>query len=301
MWKQKGLWSSVALVLIVASQSAGCGKKREKSPTVTSGVKSGSAAGSGSSGTGSAAVAPPPVAPPPKATATVTLPSDVAADKALSVEDLNRLLKQWPKDAEYTFVAYPAFFFGDDDTLRTSLKFAATPSTKDDKAIAACDLAESEKGKKVDNKTLVTMRGKLYGRFGAKRELMQFNQCVVVAQGAAAKPDALPLPGTEPVAVDKLVAAYMGWWGKEVTVTGAYGSITTSQDKAKKIIDVRVDLLTKIGQFTPSVGCHLPEVQPDPALLATMDRNRPALTVRGTISDLVFDAPQLEPCSIESK
>ncbi len=289
--------------LVVVGVSAGCGKKKEKSPPTAPAAKNGSAAvappPTGSAG--SAAVTPPPVTPVPVPPKTATLPNDVAADKPLSVEELNRLLKQWPKDAEYTFVAYPAFFIGDADTLRTSLKLAATPSTKDEKAIVTCDLAESEKGKKVDNKTLVTMRGKLYGRFGAKRELMKFDQCVVVAQGTPAKTDAAPLPGSEPVAAEKLVAAYMGWWGKEVTVTGAYGSITTSKDKAKTIIDVRVDLLTKIGNFKPSVGCHLPEVEPDPALLATMDRNRPALTVRGTISDLAFDAPQLEPCSIESK
>ena len=230
------------------------------------------------------------------------LPADVDAAKPLSVAVFDRIVKQWPDKGECTFVGFPAFFMGNDDTLRTSLDLAAQPEVKNDQALVRCDLAASEAGKKVDNKTAITVKGKLYGIWSGTPETMWFEDCVVVAQPGAAQADAQPVPGgTAAVAIDRLVAAYLGWKGKEVSVTGAYYGSTISRGKGDKIIDVRIDLLTAIGSYEGKVGCHLPLVEPDPALNALMEKNRPALTVRGTLKEGLYRGAQLDPCAVVSQ
>lgn len=256
---------------------------------------------------GSAAVAPtptPPPTPPPPPRPTVVMPADVPADRPLSVAELDRIVQQFPEKGSFTFVGYPAFFLGDSEDLRTTIDLAATAEQKSDAALVTCGLATSEAGKHVDNKTPVTVKGTLRGVWTGKHEMMWFEECTVLGQGTAAKPEALPLVGSaEPVAVDKLSAAYMGWKGKEVTVTGTYFGTTISrrtEAQGGAIIDVRLDLLTATGEMTPQVGCHLPLEQPSAELDARLEKHRAALTVRGTLEEGLARGAQLDPCTVVS-
>lgn len=277
--------ATLALVLLVAS---GCGKGKDKAK----GTAGGSAAGSGSA---TAPVDPKPPKP------SMVMPADVTADKPLSVAELDRIVKQWPDKGELTFVGFPALVMGNDETLRTSLELAAQSEVKNDKALVRCDLAASEAGKKVDNKTAITVKGKLAGVFAGSTE-MWFTDCVVVASPGSALVDALPLAGgKDAVAIDRMVAAYLGWTGKELTVTGVYSGSTISRGAGDKIIDVRIDLLKAIGDYEGKVGCHLPLVEPDPALTALMEKNRSALTVRGTLKEGLARGAQLDPCMVVSQ
>lgn len=76
---------------------------------------------------------------------------------------------------------------------------------------------------------------------------------------------------------------------------------TISRGPADKIIDVRVDLLTAIGDHHGKVGCHLPLVEPDAAQEALMEQHRSALTVRGVLKDGLYRGAQLEPCTVASE
>ncbi len=288
-----------ALVLVAA---AGCGKAK---PKIAENDKDHAAPGSGSTAATVATVAtvaPTPLPPPPpQPTPPLVLPADVDASKPLSVAELDHIVKQWPDKGEFTFVGFPAFFMGSDDTLRTGLDLAAQPEVKNDQALVRCDLAASEAGKKVDNKTAITVKGKLYGIWSGKPPTMWFEDCVVIAQPGSAQADAQPVPGgTAAVAIDRLAGAYMGWQGKELSVTGAYFGSTISRGKGDKIIDVRIDLLTAIGSYEGKVGCHLPLVEPNAALNAVMEKNRSALTVRGTLKDGLYRGAQLDPCTVVS-
>ncbi|HTM22018.1 MAG TPA: hypothetical protein VL172_15960, partial [Kofleriaceae bacterium] len=184
------------LTVMAVCALTGCGKKKENgddqgkegpAPTVP-------------------AVPPPPAAadaaaaapPAPK----VVMPSDVSADKPLSVAELDAIMKQWKDGTEVAVTGYATFFIGEDGELGTSIKLAAQPGQKEDKAILECDLVDAAKGKKVDNKTLLTFTGKVAGRWGNNWELMLLKDCALADKApAAAKP------------VADLVAAYMGWFG----------------------------------------------------------------------------------------
>lgn len=286
-------FATFALVLLAASA---CGKGKAK-------AKDNAGSSAAGSGSGSAIAAPidaAPAPPPPPPLPAFVMPDDVTADKTLSVADVAKIVQQWPDKGEYTFVGFPALFMGDHETLRTSIDLAAQSELKSDKALVQCDLAASEAGKKVDNKTAITVKGKLAGVFAGSTK-MWFTDCVVVASPGSALVDALPTPGgKDAVAIDRMVGAYMGWTGKEVTVTGAYFGSTISRGAADKVIDVRIDLLREIGNYDGKVGCHLPLVEPDAALNARLEKNRSALTVRGTLKEGLARGAQLDPCTVVS-
>lgn len=77
------------------------------------------------------------------------------------------------------------------------------------------------------------------------------------------------------------------WIGKEVSVVGRYGKTTTSTlDGGEKI---RVDLQTK--DYKTSVGCVVKEKVSEDVV-----KNRDDRVFKGTIKEVAFDNPQLEPC-----
>lgn len=277
--------------LIIVSLLGACGKGKDNAgpPPASS--------GSGSSAAPTVKPAAKPAEPAPVVPA-IKLPGDVSADKPLSVVEADAIAKAWPADKELTFIGYPAFFIGDSGQLNMGLKLAAEAAQKDSKALAYCtSMAPSEKDKKVDNATPLTIKGRFTGRWD--KQLVAFKDCVITASGTAAKPDAV-LGGPQPVGVDKLAAGYLGWFGKEISVTGYLGNQTISRKLPKDggaIIDVRLDLMVEAGKFARKVGCHLPLVEPEGALKESLEKNKAKLTVKGTIKDFVFGELQLDPCT----
>ncbi len=237
----------------------------------------------------------PPAKPPEPPKAAFVDPASIPADKVFTVEELNATLAAFKPDTEVTVTGYATFFIGEEDTLRMAVTLVGEPGQKqDNKKDTRCDVVDADKDKKVDNKTLLTFRGKVGGRYGMDATSpLWLKECTLVSQGK----------GTADVHI--FTAAYNGWFGgRELQVAGYYFGQTVSKKLPKDggaIIDVRVDLLRKGGDFDMKVGCHLPLVEPAKELVATMEKHREALTVKGKLDEFAFGEPQLEPCTIVSQ
>jgi len=280
-------------MLLVAGVTGACGKNKESSDK---GAEGPATIGPEVTDPGKA---PPPAPPARPAEPAAVMPADVPADKVLSVAELDAIMKRWAEGTEVSVAGYPTFYIGDEADLRTELDLAAQPAAEHDDRLVTCELAAPPAKERVSNKTPVVMKGKLAGLWPpGEGKQVRLKDCVLVSRDKPFDAAAPAVPGgAAPIPADKLHLAIAGWIGKQLTVTGVYFGTTISKNKDGKPIEVRFDLLTAAGDFEPKVGCHLPLVEPTPELDAALNKNRDSVTVRGKFKEVVFGAPQLEPCA----
>jgi len=86
-------------------------------------------------------------------------------------------------------------------------------------------------------------------------------------------------------------------------VIGHANTVTVSRRLPKDggaVIDVRLDMVKEIGDFKTVVGCHLAS-PPGPELDALKTKLGGSFVVRGTLKEITFGNPQLNPCTIVSQ
>lgn len=254
--------------------------------------------------TAASPAAPAPVAAPAAASRPaapgIVIPEDVSADKPIAAAKLRAAIAAWYKKP-VTVVGYATFKEGDSGTLSWVVSLASAPGSGQQKAVVDCQVMAPDRSKQVDNKTPLTLKGTVTA---PRSERVTLEDCTVVAQGQLAKPDSLAAPGSpEPVSVDKLAAAYAGWFGKEVTAFGKGNGVTSSTDKDGKVTDVRVDvdLVDPEGRYKNQLGCHVASLDLVANIKPIMDRTPDSFTVRGKIARFNDERPQLEPCVVVSK
>lgn len=222
------------------------------------------------------------------------MPDDVTADKAIAASDLKATLMQWV-DREITATGYATFSSGTEGDLGSGVEIAAQPGSASEKSLLRCSFGPANKVKHADNKTMLTFKGTVDGVLGKD---MLIHDCAILETPIAG--------GDAPIAVEKLVPAYMGWYGKEVTLTGLGNGATSSTSKIKgveTVTDLRVDIdkVDADGRYVNQAGCHLNPPKLDPGFSELTKRLGPAFTVRGTIKSIYKGRADLEPCVIVSK
>lgn len=217
-------------------------------------------------------------------------PADVNPDEPIPVEALRDAYFAW-KDQPVVVGGY-LWVFGESKRGKLNRRITLTDAPGSAVELADCEF-EDASGERVTTDQPLIIKG-THTRFSTAtrngQPKLQLKACEVISIGEAFDEGTEAMPGqTQPIPVQKLYAAVMGWQGKELTVVGYYHSSGYSSATGKTKINLRAGRGGK-----NAVGCQIPGENVTPENLKD---NREGVIMRGTMGEPTFDQVILENCT----